>query len=121
MGTVTQRNSAIEEGTRKVRKLEQGMCNCCHDGDTCLLGFPCCFSCTSYWNAKGLGKPEPFLYGLLGCFLPCFAINILRGEAREKYGIAGTLGGDVIKSCCCCLPCINCQLSNEVKSHGGYE
>lgn len=140
-----------------MSEWKQGMLNCCHDGETCLLGFPCCFSCTSYRNAKGLGKPTPLLYGLLGCFLPCFAITILRGEAREQhriwnllkkivksrklrdnsyiyrrillfsgeareqYGIDGSVGGDIIKSCCFCLPCTNCQLSNEVKSQGGYE
>ena len=70
-----------------MSEWKQGMLNCCHDGETCLLGFPCCFSCTSYRNAKGLGKPTPLLYGLLGCFLPCFAINILRGEAREQHRI----------------------------------
>ena len=65
-----------------MSEWKQGLCNPCNDAETCLLGFPCCFSCTSYRNAKGLGKPTPILYGLLACFLPCFAINILRGKAR---------------------------------------
>ena len=139
-----------------MSEWKQGLCNCCQDCDTCLCGFPCCFSCTSYRNAKGLGKPTPVLYGLLGCFLPCFAINMLRGEAkknnlesenntkivksrklkensyiyrrklflsgeaREQYGIAGGVCGDIAKSCFC-MPCSNCQLSTEVKSRGGYE
>ena len=76
---------AVISKEKTMSEWKQGLCNCCQDGETCLLGFPCCLSCTSYRNAKGLGQPTPLLYGLLGCFLPCFAINILRGKAREQH------------------------------------
>ena len=82
---ITKTGTISKEKT--MSEWKQGLCNPCNDAETCLLGFPCCFSCTSYRNAKGLGKPTPILYGLLACFVPCFAINILRGKAREQHGI----------------------------------
>merc|ERR1712203_985897 len=33
--------------------------------------------------------------------MPCIPILLLRGEAREKYGIEGSTVGDVGAACCC--------------------
>ena len=46
----------------------------------------CCFPCQTYSTAEDLNK-SGILYCLLGCFMPCIPILLLRGEAREKYGI----------------------------------
>merc|ERR1719479_331866 len=40
--------------------------------------------------------------------MPCIPILLLRGEAREKYGIEGSTVGDV-GAACCCTGCALCQ------------
>ena len=51
------------------------------------------------------------------CIWPCIPVFILRGEARERYGIEGSTAGDAMASCCC-LPCVNCQTAAEIKGRG---
>ena len=45
-----------------------------------------CTPCLVYRNAEDLNK-SGILYCLLGCFMPCIPLLLLRSEAREKYGI----------------------------------
>ena len=47
-----------------------------------------CLICS---KARALGK-SGLIYNILGCFLPCLPVFLLRQNAREKYGIEG---GDV--------------------------
>ena len=68
----------------------QGLCNCCGDISLCLCGL-FCWPCLICSNARGLGK-SGLIYNILGCFLPCLPVFLLRQNAREKYGIEG---GDV--------------------------
>ena len=46
----------------------------------------CCMPCTIYSNAESLDQ-SGILCMLLGCGMPWVATWILRGKAREKYGI----------------------------------
>ena len=69
---------------------DQGLCNCCGDISLCLCGL-FCWPCLICSNARGLGK-SGLIYNILGCFLPCLPVFLLRQNAREKYGIEG---GDV--------------------------
>jgi len=54
------------------------------------------------------------LYGLLSCIFPCIPIMLLRGEARERYGIEGDTGTDAVASLCC-GSCAMCQVAVEAK------
>ena len=45
-----------------------------------------CTPCQIYQTAEDLNK-SGMLYCLLSCFMPCIPVLLLRGEAREKYGI----------------------------------
>ncbi|CAB4069763.1 unnamed protein product [Lepeophtheirus salmonis] len=42
---------------------------------------------------------------------------MLRGEAREKYGIEGSTGEDAMTAFCC-GPCVQCQTGTEIKERG---
>merc|ERR1719228_809003 len=84
----------------------------CQDLETCLCG-TCCTPCLVYQNAEGLQKPG-ILWGLLSCFVPCIPIMILRNEARNQYGIEGSVAGDAVCSWCC-TACVNCQTGAEIK------
>jgi len=44
---------------------------------------------------------------------------LLRGEAREKYGIEGSTAGDA-GAALCCAACVNCQTAAEIKQHGDH-
>jgi len=46
-------------------------------------------------------------------------VLLLRGEAREKYGIEGSTLGDVAATFCC-GGCVNCQTASEIKQHGDH-
>ena len=46
----------------------------------------CCMPCTIYSTAESLDQ-SGILCMLLGCGMPWVATWILRGKAREKYGI----------------------------------
>ena len=74
----------------------QGLCNCCGDISLCLCGL-CCWPCLICSNARGLGK-SGLIYNILGCFLPCLPVFLLRQNAREKYGIEGGDVEDVVSS-----------------------
>ena len=90
----------------------QGLFNFCGDCSICLCGAFCvpCLICS---NARGL-KKSGLLYNALACIMPCLPTLLLRQEARSRYGIEGTTGGDVAASWCC-TPCVNCQTAKEIE------
>merc|ERR1711981_1114719 len=103
---------------RMSAEWKQGLCGCCDDCATCCCG--CfCTPCQVYQNGEDLNKS-----GILCClgylFMPCIPIMLLRTEAREKYGIEGSSGGDCVASCCC-GPCASIQTANEIKSRGDHQ
>merc|ERR1712001_261910 len=94
---------------------KNGLCDCCGDCENCLCG-SFCTPCLVYRNAEDLDK-SGILYCLLGCFMPCIPLILLRIEAREKYGIEGGTCGDAMASVCCGC-CVNIQVANEIKERG---
>jgi len=66
-----------------------------------------------------MGKSGP-LYFMMACLFPCIPIMLLRGEAREAYGIEGDTGTDAVTSLCCGA-CAMCQVAVEVKKQTGQE
>ncbi|XP_040575439.1 cornifelin [Lepeophtheirus salmonis] len=94
---------------------KQSLCGCCGDMETCCCG-TFCGLCFTYQQAENLGKPG-ILYCLLSCIFPCIPIFLLRGEAREKYGIEGSTGEDAMTAFCC-GPCVQCQTGTEIKERG---
>ena len=65
-------------------------------------------------------NPATGLPGNLRCLPPlhgCVPVFLLRGEARERYGIEGSTAGDACAACCC-MPCANCQTGAEIKGRG---
>jgi len=101
-----------------MSEFKQGLCNCCGDCGICMCT-SFCTPCQTYQTAEDLNK-SGMLYCLLGCFMPCIPILLLRGEAREKYGIEGSTMGDVAASCCC-TGCALCQTAVEVKERGDHK
>ena len=63
-------------------------------------------------NASLMNK-KALCWGLLGCFVPCIPIFILRRELRQKFGIDGNLIEDFAASFCCSC-CTNCQIASEL-------
>jgi len=94
---------------------KQGLCGCMDDCETCLCG-AFCSPCQVYSNAEALNKS-----GILCCLgyliMPCIPLLLLRGEAREKYGIEGSTMGDV-GAAVCCPSCASCQTAAEIKGRG---
>ena len=94
---------------------KQGVCGCCDDCDSCLCGYFCpCLLIMR--NGDDLGR-SGLACCLVGCFLPCVSIFLLRQEARERYGIDGTTANDALCSCCCGA-LVNCQTAAEIKERG---
>jgi len=97
---------------------KQGTCGCLGDCETCLCG-TFCLPCLQYRNGNDLGQSGLFCC-LLACFgLPCLPVFCLRGEARERYGIEGSVAGDAVCAFCC-NPCASCQTANEIKERGDH-
>ncbi|XP_023339378.1 cornifelin [Eurytemora carolleeae] len=94
---------------------KQGLFNCCGDCGICCCG-TFCDCCLVYQNADNLGK-SGLLCCLLACMIPCVPTMILRNEARERWGIQGSTGGDFCASVCC-YPCVDCQTAVEIKERG---
>lgn len=96
---------------------KQSTCACMDDCEICMCGW-CCGSCLAYRNAEDLNK-SGILCCLAYCIMPFVPLMLLRGEAREKYGIEGSVAGDFGKSFCC-SPCTNCQTAAEIKHRGDH-
>lgn len=78
-----------------------------------------CPCITAGKNAEAMGD-SCLVYGvlsMLGC-IGIYTMSTTRGKAREKYGIQGSFGGDILCYCCCPL-CALVQESSEIKAHGG--
>ena len=67
-------------------------------------------------NADDLGKNGLLLLVLFYC-VPCVPIFILRKEAREKFGIKGSSGGDALCSFFCAAY-TNCRTAVEIEDRG---
>ena len=51
----------------------------------------CCPICQVADSAQRLGESY-LLYFVLGCFVPCVPVFLVRDKAREKYGLEGSTG-----------------------------
>ena len=51
----------------------------------------CCPICQVADSAQKLGESY-LLYFVLGCFVPCVPVFLVRDKAREKYGLEGSTG-----------------------------
>ncbi|XP_076145102.1 cornifelin homolog B-like [Alosa pseudoharengus] len=89
-----------------------GLGDCCSDMGTCCCAMWCfpCMQCQTT-SQHGWCFCMPVLDPLA-----CMAVTIcLRKSIREKHGIEGSLGNDILLSCCC-YPCTWCQMSRELKN-----
>jgi len=98
-----------------MSEWKNGMCGCLGDCGTCCC-VSWCFPCAVYRDANDLNK-SGLLCGLVSCFFPCIPVFLLRGEAREKYGIEGSTAGDAMGAFCC-TACVQCQIGSEIKERG---
>ncbi|XP_008276321.1 cornifelin homolog B-like [Stegastes partitus] len=99
--------TSIEEGD-----WSSGICDCCNDMKQCCFAFWCCpcFACiTTREFGQCLCLP---LLDIFGCIPPI--TMSMRTSVRRRYGIKGSLCRDCLCSTCC-LPCVWCQMSTEMK------
>merc|ERR1712071_228737 len=104
--------------TNTMADWKHGICGCFDNCDTCVFGY-FCHCCMNMQSADRLGENK-WLFGLMTIFVPCIAYTLLRGKAREKYGIEGSTMEDV-GMVCCCGGLSNCQVANEIKAQGDWE
>ena len=64
----------------------------------------CCPICQVADSAQKLGESY-LLYFVLGCFVPCVPVFLVRDKAREKYGLEGSTGKIHYISYFCVLSC----------------
>jgi len=100
-----------------MTQFQHGICGCFDDITTCLITYvaPCW---TAGKNAEAMGE-NCILYGIAA--LTCVNIitnGLIRQKVREKYGIEGSFGMDVVCHCFCPL-CALVQDAQEIKSQGG--
>ena len=67
----------------------------------------CCPICQVADSAQKLGESY-LLYFVLGCFVPCVPVFLVRDKAREKYGLEGSTGKNHHISYFCVLFCTVC-------------
>jgi len=94
------------------------LCSSCDMGMKCFIG--CCLPpIGNFFIAEKTGNDgfEKFIGFLDFCggagLCSAFGAMILRGKIRERDGIDGGAMGDCCTSVCC-LPCVQCQMSNHV-------
>mmetsp|Transcript_8573 Transcript_8573/g.31674 ORF Transcript_8573/g.31674 Transcript_8573/m.31674 type:complete len:144 (+) Transcript_8573:190-621(+) len=100
-----------------------GICDCCLDCESCILGW--CFPCVLFGRNKQLLTGEDccgacctfcLVQWCAGCCLPCFTMTA-RTDLRRAQNLAKEPCGD----CCThywCLPCALCQEHRQMKMHG---
>merc|ERR1711983_11517 len=96
---------------------KHGLCSCGNDCESCACAY-CCPCCLVYRNAEDMNK-SGILYCLLSCIMPCIPILLLRGEARDKYNIEGSVCGDAVAATCCGC-CALAQTASEIKEQGDH-
>ncbi|XP_077098944.1 placenta-specific gene 8 protein-like [Siphateles boraxobius] len=106
------------------RGWSSGLCDCCQDMSSCCFGFWCfpCFMC-SVTGEFGEGTCLPLLDIFGPGFLAFFEIPTcvpsvslgMRVAVRYKYDIGGNICDDIMVSCCC-IWCMWCQMSREIKA-----
>ena len=74
-----------------------------------------CQPCSINRNAKNLHN-DGIIWGILGCFLPCYPIILLRRQARQRYEIQGSNFDDILSGIFC-HSCVNCQIASEIKAN----
>ncbi|XP_053703483.1 cornifelin homolog B-like [Synchiropus splendidus] len=90
-----------------------GICDCCDDKSECCL-VCCCCPCFACATSRKLGECLCLpLVDVLGC-VPSGTLSV-RVSVRHRYGIQGSLCRDCVCATCC-LPCVWCQISREMKS-----
>ena len=76
----------------------------------------CCPICQVADSAQKLGESY-LLYFVLGCFVPCVPVFLVRDKAREKYGLEGSTGKNYHISYLCAkhdlLPILSCRTRNS--------
>jgi len=92
-----------------------GLFGCFGNMGNCMCGW-CCPICQVADSAQKLGESY-LLYFVLGCFVPCVPVFLVRDKAREKYGLEGSTGGDALAACCCGC-CVSVQVANELDERG---
>ncbi|XP_050977806.1 placenta-specific gene 8 protein isoform X3 [Labeo rohita] len=103
---------------------DSGICDCCHDMNSCCYGFWCfpCFMCTTT-GEFGESTCLPLLDIFGPAILATFGIPVcvppvslgMRVAVRHKYDIGGSICEDIMVTCCC-IWCSWCQMSREIKA-----
>ncbi|KAF2434084.1 PLAC8-domain-containing protein, partial [Tothia fuscella] len=111
-------------------KWQHSLCECNADVGTCLTGIfcPCILdSKTAYRLEKRSSKKDPSdMLGFSSCNGRCGVMTVfgicgigifpltLRTRIRHSYQLSGSLGSDILHSCCCCC-CVAIQNEREVR------
>merc|ERR1712224_696154 len=95
-----------------MAEFQNGLCGCTNNCGLCLMTYFChCY--TAGKGAESVGK-SCCIYGCLSMTPLIICSNVIvRGAIREKYGIGGSLLGDVFAHWCCTL-CAMVQEGQEV-------
>uniref|UniRef100_A0A8C6L3U3 Cornifelin n=1 Tax=Nothobranchius furzeri TaxID=105023 RepID=A0A8C6L3U3_NOTFU len=93
---------------------DSGLFDCFEDASTCCYGFWCfpCLACT-VTGRFGEFSCLPACDIFCGGPVPPVALA-MRVAMRNKYGIKGSIGKDLMTSCCCAV-CSWCQMHRELK------
>ena len=102
-----------------TEKWHSGLCDCFVDRPICCLSFFC--PCVQYGlNESALGETGPVccvLYGALMHFYCCCLLHApMRGRLRQRYGLAGDDGSDVLATLTGCMSIA--QEAREIKARG---
>ncbi|KAK7498745.1 hypothetical protein BaRGS_00010122 [Batillaria attramentaria] len=89
------------------RDWSSGMCSCCDDMGSCLLGT----FCPCILASQVAGDMDESI--CVPCCVPGWLI-VLRTKLRADNNITGTVMDDCCKVCCC-GNCVLCQMARELK------
>merc|ERR1712026_640721 len=92
MGNIEKMGKGEGAGEGGERDWNHGLFGCFHDCGNCMCGY-CCPICQVADSASKLGESY-LIYFILGCFVPCIPIFMVRDKVRDRYGIDGSAGGD---------------------------
>ncbi|XP_024133886.1 protein PLANT CADMIUM RESISTANCE 11 isoform X2 [Oryzias melastigma] len=107
---------------KKLKEWNTALFDCFEDASTCCYGFWCgpCLACTvsgRFGEAYCLPVCDVMtsasqFVGVPVC-VPPVAVS-MRAAMRNRYGIKGSIAGDIVASCCCTW-CSWCQMHRELK------